>query len=153
MNTRLDRLMLGLLAAYGVTVLVAFIGGCIYATTLGSDHEGNLQPVGSLPLGAILGIGVVVALATAVIAAVAAFALALPLFAFLLRRNVSSAVAYLGAGVLLALATIAIFALAHYFADFLTGSDFLFGLLAIAITGPLAGAMFWIVAVRREAAL
>lgn len=153
MSTRRDGLMLGLLAAYGVTVLVAFVGGCIYATTLGNSHDGNLQPVASLPLSAILGIGVVVALATAVIAAVTAFVLALPLFAFLLRQNISSAVAYLGAGVLLSLATTAIVAVVHYFADFLTGSDFQFGVLAIAISGPLAGVMFWIVAVRRGPAL
>jgi hypothetical protein len=153
MTTRRDRLMRGLLAADGATVVLAFIGGCAYATMLGRGHGGNVRPVASLPLGAVVGIGAVVALATALIAAVTALVLALPLFAFLLRHKVSSAIAYLGAGVFLALVLAAIFAAAHYFADFLIGPDFLFGLLAIAISGPLVGVMFWIVAVRREPAL
>lgn len=147
MTSRSDRLMLGLLAGYGSTVVVAFLGGCGYALMLGvHDSEGML----SAPLTAILGIGTVVAIMAALIAAVGASIFAFPLFWLLLRRQVSSAVAYLGAGGLVALATGLVLALMHYRLDFLIDSDFRFGLLAVAVCGPLTGVMFWLVAVRRR---
>jgi hypothetical protein len=150
MTTRRDRLMLGLLAGYGATVVVAFLGGCAYAMMLGADQNGEMS---SPPLGAIFGIGMVVAIMAALIAAAGACIFAFPLFWLLLRHRVSSAIAYLGAGGLVALATGVIFAVMHYRLDFLIDPDFRFGLLAIATCGPLIGVMFWLVAVRRETAL
>lgn len=145
-----DRLMRGLLAAYGATILVSFIGGCVYAMMLGRSDAANVQPISPLPLGAILGIGGVAALVTALIAAVAACVIALPLFAILLRHNVSSVAAYVGVGALLGLTVATIFIAAHYFADFLVIPYFGFWLLIVAISGTLAGVMFWIVAVRSK---
>jgi hypothetical protein len=137
--------MLGLLAAYGTIVVIAFLGGCGYAMTLGRGDGGVAY---SAPLVAVFGIGLVAAITAAQIGAVGACVFALPLFWSLLRYRVSSVIAYLGAGVLVAGAVTAIFAVLHYYADFLIGPDFRFGILAIATCGPLAGLMFWIVAVR-----
>ena len=147
MTSPRDRLMLGLLAGYGATLGVAFLGGCVYAMMLGMNQSGEVTYP---PLVAMLGIGAVVAIMAAPIADVGACIFAFPLFWFLLRRQVFSAIAYLGAGALVALATGVIFAVMHYRFDFLIDPDFRFGLFAIAICGPLIGVMFWLVAVRRK---
>ncbi len=146
MRTYRDKLVDGLLAAYAVTVVCGFAGGCVYATLLTGGW--SLHHAESIPIGAIFGFAGVAALATAWIAAIAACVLALPLFAFLLGRGVASSTTYVAAGALLGGVLATIFAAAHSMAGFLVVPEFWFWLLIVIVSGLLSGTMFWVAAVR-----
>jgi hypothetical protein len=137
-----------LMAAGVVAVFLAFIGGCAYGYWLaqGPIHTPfGIRPNSETNLVELLPMGFV----TALIALPAILALilgaGLPLFRLWLRRGYSSAAAYIGGGVIVAAIGNLIMASAHVFAAFLLGSDFVFSMLLIGISGPIAGFVIWCV--------
>lgn len=129
------RLLGALMAAWAAAVGVAFVAGCVHAvhaTALGLTEI-------------VLSVGTITAIAAAPIALVAVFALALPIFGFWISRDYSSAFAYVGAGALIVAVTGMFVAGAHYFGGFLLSKDFSFALATIAIAGPAAALVVWLV--------
>ena len=126
------RLLGALMAAWAAAVGVAFLAGCVHATALGLTEI-------------VLSVGTITAIAAAPIALVVVFALALPIFGFWISRDYSSVFAYVGAGALIVAVTGMFVAGAHYFGGFLLSKDFSFALATIAIAGPAAALVVWLV--------
>lgn len=68
-----------------------------------------------------------------------------PLFRLWVRRGYSNIAAYVGGGIIVAMIGALIVAAAHTFAGFLLGKDFVFAMLLIAVSGPVAGFVVWYV--------
>jgi hypothetical protein len=149
MTDRGERLAKGLLAAYGLTVLIAFVYGCLYVSSWGADRAATPKSVDFLPVSALLQIGAVIALTAAAVSGATTLVVGLPLFFLMLRTRVSSPLAYVAAGILLSIATGVVVTAWHRYGDFLINPDYWFALRTIAISGPLAGLMFWFVATRK----
>lgn len=97
-----------------------------------------------------------IGLTTAMIALPVVLALtcgvAWPLFRLWMRRGYSGVAAYVAGGIIVAMIGAIIIAAAHVFADFLIGSDFLFAMLLVAVSGPVAGFVVWYVLQRSPTA-
>jgi hypothetical protein len=137
-----------LLAAATSVVGLAFIGGCLYGLWMGRGPVHTpfgVRPNSGASIGDLLPVGFI----TALIASPAAFVLTLgagfPLFHLWVRRGYSSIAVYVGGGIIVAMIAALIMVVAHTFAGFLLGNDFLFAMLLIAVSGPVAGFVVWCV--------
>lgn len=140
-----DRLARGLLVSFAAAVIVAFLGGCVYAVIEGTP-AGSTFRVTADALEFMLFVGGAAAGFAAPIAAIAAFALGLPLFRFCVLRNYASPLVYVGAGILISLVITALLVVAHYFTDFLSDdTDLRPGISAALAAGPLSALAFWFV--------
>lgn len=142
---RQDRLARGLLVGFATAVIVAFLGGCVYAVIKGTP-AGSTFKVTADALDFMLFVGGAAAGFAAPIAAIAAFALAFPLFRFCVLRNYASPLVYIGGGILISLVIAGLFVVAHYFTDFLSDdTDLRLGISAALAAGPLSALAFWFV--------
>jgi len=142
---RQDRLARGLLVGFATAVIVAFLGGCIYAVVEGTP-AGSTFKVTADALDFMLFVGGAAAGFAAPIAAIAAFALGLPLFRFCVLRNYACPLVYVGGGILISLVIAGLFVVAHFFTDFLSDdTDLRLGIFAALAAGPLSALAFWFV--------
>lgn len=142
---RRDRLARGLVVAFATAVIVAFLGGCIYAVIEGTPEGGTFKLTADA-LEFMFFVGGAAASFAAPIAAIAAFALGLPLFRFCVSRNYASPLVYVGGGILISLVVAGLFAATHYFAGFLgPGPDIRLGICAALAAGPISALAFWFV--------
>jgi hypothetical protein len=137
------------LMAAGVTaVFLAFIGCCAYGYWLaqGPVHAPfGVRSNSGTNLVELLPMGFVTALIALPMVLALTLGAGLPLFRLWLRRGYSSVAAYIGGGIIVAAIGTLIVAAAHVFAGFLLGSDFIFSVLLIGISGPIAGFVIWYV--------
>lgn len=134
-----------LIAAWGATLIVTFVGGCIEAEYMASAGSGGLLLPRSLDDVSALTYGGVVAVALAIpVSTIVAVVIAAPLFALLRRRGYRSLGAFLLAGI--ALSTICTILLASCRAiqpDFLgLDSNFSFAVPLVLAAGPVAAFVF-----------
>jgi len=135
------------LLAAGLSVIgIAFVGGCVYGILMaqGPVHTPfGVHPKTDTYIGGPLLLGFMVAVMTLPATFVLTFGIGFPLFYFWRRLGYSSVAAYVGGGVIIALIGELVIAAAHILAGFLLGGDFLFAMLLIAVSGPVAGFVVW----------
>jgi hypothetical protein len=156
MNLNQRHLGVALLAAAASTIGIAFVAGCLYpfllslwqvssATAAHSGHD-DWEFTTLLEFGFI----------TAMVALPAVFVLTLgvgyPLFRSWIRHEYSNLSVYVGGGIIMSAVAALVISVAHVLAGFLVRSDLIFGLLLIAVSGPIAGAVVWFV-LRRSSAM
>lgn len=138
---RRDRLVRGLLGAYATALIVAFLGGCVYAVIVGTPEGGAFKLTADAPE-FILFVGGAAAGFAAPVAAIATFALGLPLFWFCVSRNYASPLVYIGGGILISLIVAGLFAVTQFLGP---GPDIRLGIFAALAAGPLSALTFWFV--------
>jgi hypothetical protein len=80
----------------------------------------------------------------AIVGIVATLALGVPILKLFIRRGYTSGPAFLGAGIIISAALGAVFYGSHQFGEKLMDMDFHFAMIAVLISGPLAGLSFWL---------
>lgn len=90
-------------------------------------------------LGILLEFGLITAMTVLPGAIALAGGVGYPLFRLWVRRGYSNIAVYVGGGVIVAMIGALVIAAAHAFTGFLLGSAFLFAILLISISGPVAG--------------
>jgi hypothetical protein len=141
---RREKFALGLFAAAGAAMVVAFLAGCVYAGVVGTSQGEPFRLTADM-LDFMLAIGGVAAMSAMPIAAIAALALGLPIFGFFTSRNYASPLVYVGGGVLISLAVGGTLAAAHYLFDFLDfDPDFRLAIFAAIAAGPVSSIAFWL---------
>lgn len=141
-----------LLAAAMTAVSVAFFAGCFYPYLLhlllagspASTHAAKYEVSATI----LLNSGFITALVALPATLVLTYGVGFPLFRQWVRRGFSGFVAYVGGGIVVAIIGASIVALAHFYCGFLSGSDFSFAMLILAVCGPVAGFVVWYVLMR-----
>jgi hypothetical protein len=138
-----------LLAATASVICIAFIGGCFYPyfPQLWSAHYPSpaRATYNDAGLAILLEFGLITAMTALPGAIVLTGGVGYPLFRLWVRRGYSSIAAYVGGGIIVAMIGALIVTAAHTFAGFLLGKDFVFAMLLIAASGPVAGFVVWYV--------
>lgn len=144
-SMRRDRLYLGLLAAWGTSVISAFVVGCVYTAFNVRTPSGwpDLALQGAIP--AITSIAFVVAMIAMLLSAVATITLGYPIFRYLTLRGSLSPQSSVIAGAIIAVVLAGLLLVAHRHDDFLVSEDFDMGVSAIIVAGPLSGLVLWLV--------
>jgi hypothetical protein len=141
MNATTDRFTTGILAAWATEVVVSLVVGCVYSISgAGGLASLKLPDAGS----GIFWISSVFAFIGAVVGFVATLALGVPILKLFIRRGYTSGPAFLGAGIIISAALGAVFYGSHQFGEKLMDMDFHFAMIAVFISGPLAGLSFWL---------
>src|ERR1700693_6013617 len=138
MNDEKDRFTTGILAAWATEVVVSFFVGCMYVFSIGGSESRHLSGVGDaifLIAGIFVSIG-------AVVGFIASLVLGVPILKVFIRYGFTSGLAFLGAGVIISTALGTVFYISHQFGDKLMDKDFHFAMLAVFLSGPLAGLSF-----------
>jgi hypothetical protein len=138
-----------LLAAAASVIGIAFIGGCFYPyfPQMWSAHHPSpaRATYNDAGLVVLLEFGLLTAMTVLPGAIALAYGVGYPLFRLWIRRGYSNVAVYVGGGIIVAMTGALIIAAAHTFTGFLLGSDFLFAMLLIAVSGPVAGFVVWYV--------
>jgi hypothetical protein len=138
-----------LLAATASVICIAFIGGCFYPyfPQLWSAHYPSpaRATYNDAGLAILLEFGLITAMTVLPGAIALTGGVGYPLFRLWVRRGYSNIAAYVGGGIIVAMIGALIVAAAHTFAGFLLGKDFVFAMLLIAVSGPVAGFVVWYV--------
>jgi hypothetical protein len=141
MNATKDRFTAGIVAAWAAEVVVSLVVGCVYSISgAGGLASLKLPDAGS----GIFWISSVFAFIGAVVGFVATLALGVPILKLFIRRGYTSGPAFLGAGIIISATLGAVFYLSHQFGEKLMDMDFTFAMIAVIISGPLAGFSFWL---------
>ena len=134
-----------LIAAWGATLVVAFLGGCIEAEYMASAGSGGLllprtfDDVSALTYG-----GIVAVAGTIPVSAIVALVIAAPLFVLLRRRQYRSFGAFLLAGIALSAICIILLALCRAIQPDFLGLDlnFIYAAPLVLTSGPVAALVF-----------
>jgi hypothetical protein len=90
-----------------------------------------------------------IGLLTALVALPVTFALtlgiSLPLFRLWIRRGYTNVAFYVSGGLVTALVGASVLTVAHIFDDFMVDSNFLFAVVLMGVSGPIAGLVVWYV--------
>ena len=129
------------------TVCVAFFGGCVYGFLLGLGRNSSTTGAtsGSASIMIVPEIGLLTALVALPVTFVLTFGISLPLFRLWIRRGYTNVALYVGSGLVTALVGASILLAAHIFDDFMVDSIFLFAVVLMAVSGPIAGLVVWYV--------
>ncbi|GEM_PF-6867433 len=129
-------------AAWAASVSVAFLGGCAYAmvlmhaTPFHGTTDGETWKV-------LLFIGGATAIAAAIIAAIAMLFMAWPIHLLLLKSRRTSSIHYSAAGLIMSLIILVILVgLQAAFEPLAIHGDYIFEILIVLITGPVAMLVF-----------
>jgi hypothetical protein len=138
-----------ILAAVASVICIAFIGGCFYPhfrqMWRGHHPSPPRATYNDAGLVVLLEFGLLTAMAVLPGAIALAYGVGYPLFRLWIRRGYSNVAVYVGGGIIVAITGALIIAAAHTFTGVLLGSDFLFAMLLIVVSGPVAGFVVWYV--------
>jgi len=141
MNATTDRFTVGIVAAWATEILVSLVVGCAYSISgAGGLASLKLPDAGS----GIFWISTVFAFIGAVVGIVATLALGVPILKLFIRHGYTSGPAFLVAGIIISAVLGAVFYGSHQFGAKLMDMDFNFAMIAVFISGPLAGLSFWL---------
>jgi uncharacterized membrane protein (DUF4010 family) len=122
-------------------VAVSFIVGCIYVFSIGGNSSHHLSGLGD----AIFMIAGIFLMIGAVVGFVASLALGVPILRFFIRCGFTNWLSFLGAGAIISAALGSVFYASHQFGEKMMEMDFRIAMLAVFLSGPLAGLSFWLV--------
>jgi hypothetical protein len=140
----------GALVAAAISAIgIAFLSGCFYpfllrlwSVSAATAVRPSYNDAGFMVL---LNFGLITAMVALPVTLALTCGVGLPLFRLWMRRGYSSVAAYIGGGIIIAMVGALIIATAHFLADFLVDSNFLFAMLIIGVSGPVAGFVVWYV--------
>jgi hypothetical protein len=98
-----------------------------------------------LNLGVLLEFGLLTAMIALPATLVLTCGVGFPLFRLWIRRGYSSVAVYVGGGIIIAAVGASIIAAAHILTGLFSGSDFVFAMLILGVSGPVAGFVVWYV--------
>jgi len=139
METESDRFTSGILAAWATEMVVSFIVGCMYVFSIGGNGSHHLSGLGD----AIFMIAGIFLMIGAVVGFIASLVLGVPILKFFIRCGLTSWLSFLGAGAIISAALGSVFYVSHQFGEKMMDTDFHFAILAVFLSGPLAGLSFW----------
>jgi hypothetical protein len=142
-----NALGVALLAGGLSSVCVAFLGGCIYPLVLGLGRHSlaGRAPNGDPSIMIVPEIGVLTALVALPVTFALTLGISLPLFRLWVRRGYTNVAIYVSGGFVTALVGASILTAAHVFDDFMVDSNFLFAVVLMGVSGPVAGFVVWYV--------
>jgi len=141
METESERFTTGILAAWATEMVVSFIVGCVYVFSIGGIDSRHLSGLGD----AILMIGGIFLLIGTAVGFVSSLVLGVPILKLFIRYGFTSGLSFLGAGTIISAALGSVFYISHQFGEKIMDMDFNFAMLAVFLSGPLAGLSFWLV--------
>jgi hypothetical protein len=142
MKATTDRFTAGIVAAWATEVVVSLVVGCAYSIIgAGGLTSLKLPDAGS----GIFWISSVFAFIGAVVGIIATLAVGVPILKLFIRRGHTSGASFLVAGIITSAALGTVFYGSHQFGEKLMDMDFNFAMIAVFISGPLAGLSFWLI--------
>jgi len=138
-----------LVAAATSAIGVAFLGGCLYPYLMRLWFVSGTPVIrpsyNDINLGVLLEFGVLTAMVALPATLVLTCGVGFPLFRLWIRCGYSNVAAYVGGGIIIAMIGALVAAAAHLVADFLSDGNFMFALLILGVSGPVAGFVVWYV--------